>query len=56
MAMPTVDDIYTYAKEGKWNAMQIRTALICKVINQDQYDELIEIINTPKTATTKKKK
>lgn len=46
MAMPSAEKVYEYVEKGMWNAVQVRTALICKVIDQDQYDELIEKINS----------
>lgn len=43
MALPTYDDIYRYYVTDKtWDDRMLKTALICKRITNEQYNDLIE--------------
>jgi hypothetical protein len=41
MALPNYEDIKAYYLSGKWNDQMLRTALVCKSITKDQFNELV---------------
>lgn len=42
MAMPSYETIAQYYREGLWNDMMLRTAMVCKAITQEQYNQLLD--------------
>lgn len=41
MALPDVNTISSYYKDGRWNLTMLRSALMCKRITQAQFDDIV---------------
>lgn len=41
MALPSFEQIQEYYRQGLWTDSMLKTALVCKAINQSQYERLL---------------
>lgn len=50
MAMPSYEVIRQYYLDGLWSDIMLRTAVVCKAITQEQYEQLLDEKKSAATA------